>query len=85
MPSLSSNNCRRIVHRCKQATLLRLLVDLEKAFDHVSRNILWWALKIFRDKEWVVRAIQSMNTNVRSRVRVNGQYSEELGVGVGVH
>ena len=26
-----------------------------------------------------------MYTDVRSRVRVNGQYSEEFGVGVGVH
>jgi len=32
-----------------------------------------------------VRVIQGMYTNVRSRVRVNGQYSEELGAGVGVH
>jgi len=36
-------------------------------------------------KEWAVRVIQGMYTNVRSRVRVNGQYSEEFGVGVGVH
>ena len=26
-----------------------------------------------------------MYTNARSRVRVNGQYSEEIGVGVGIH
>ena len=26
-----------------------------------------------------------MNTNARSCVKVNGQYSEEFGVGVGVH
>ena len=32
-----------------------------------------------------MRVIQGMYTNVRSRVRVNGQYSEEFGVGVGVH
>ena len=32
-----------------------------------------------------MRVIQGIYTNVRSRVRVNGQYSEEFGVGVGVH
>ena len=32
-----------------------------------------------------MRVIQGMCTNVRSRVCVNGQYSEEFGVGVGVH
>ena len=36
-------------------------------------------------EEWAVRVIQGMYTNVRSRVCVNGQYSEEFGVGVGVH
>ena len=32
-----------------------------------------------------MRVIQGMYTNVRGRVRVNGQYREEFGVGVGVH
>ena len=32
-------------------------------------------------EEWAVRVIQGMYTNVKSRVRVNG----EFGVGVGVH
>ena len=36
-------------------------------------------------EEWAVRVIQGMYENARSRVRVNGQYSEEIGVGVGVH
>ena len=40
--------------------------------------------------EWAVRVIQAfkdsrMYSNVRSRVRVNGKYSEEFDVGVGVH
>ena len=33
-------------------------------------------------EEWAVRVIQGMYMNARSRVRVNGQYSEEFGVGV---
>ena len=36
-------------------------------------------------EEWAVRVIQGMYTDVKSRVRVNGQYSKEFGVGVGVH
>ena len=60
-------------------------VDLEKAFDRVPRKVLWWALRSVGVDEWAVRVIQGMYTNVRSRVRVNGQYSEEFGVGVGVH
>ena len=60
-------------------------VDLEKAFDRVPRKVLWWALRSLGVEEWAVRVIQAMYANARSRVRVNGQYSEEFGVGVGVH
>ena len=36
-------------------------------------------------EEWVVRVIQGMYANARSRVRVNRQLSEEFEVGEGVH
>ena len=32
-----------------------------------------------------MRAVQAMYSNSRSRVRVGSSYSEEFGVGVGVH
>ena len=35
--------------------------------------------------EWLVRLVQSMYKDVRSRVRVGAGYSEEFGVGVCVH
>ena len=35
--------------------------------------------------EWLVRLVQSMYKDLRSRVRVGDGYSEEFGVGVGVH
>ena len=60
-------------------------VDLEKAFDRVPRKVLWWALRSLGVEEWAVCVIQGMYTDVKSRVRVNGQYSKEFGVGVGVH
>ena len=60
-------------------------VDLEKAFDRVPRKVLWWALRSVGVEEWAIRVIQGLYNNARSRVRVNGQYSEEFGVGVGVH
>ena len=60
-------------------------VDLEKAFDHVPRKVIWWVLRCLGVKEWAVQVIQGMYSKARSCVRVNGQYSEEFGVGVGVH
>ena len=34
------------------------LVNLEKVFDRVPRDMLWWALRQSRVDEWIVRVIQ---------------------------
>ena len=49
--------------------------DLEKASDRLPRKV----------EEWAVRVIQGMYSNAQSRARVNCQYSEEFGVGIGMH
>ena len=60
-------------------------VNLEKAFDRVPRKVIWWALRSVGVEEWAIKIIQGMYANARSGVRVNGQCSEEFGVGLGVH
>ena len=60
-------------------------VDLEKVFDRVPRDVIWWAMRKLGIDEWLVRLVQSMYKDVRSRVREGDGYSEEFGVGVGVH
>ena len=69
----------------KNHILYYAFVDLEKAFDRVPRKVLWWAMRSLGIDEWVVRAVQAMYANARSRVRVGSSYSEEFGVGAGVH
>ena len=53
-------------------------VDLEKAFDRVPRKVIWWALR--KLDEWIMRLVQGMYSNARSRVRVGEGYSEEFEV-----
>ena len=60
-------------------------VDLEKAFDRVPRDVIWWAMRKLGIDECLVRLVQSMYKDVRSRLRVGSGYSEEFGVKVGVH
>ena len=72
-------------YRAANKPLYFSFVDLEKAFDRVPREVLWWALRSVGVEEWAVRVIQGMYANARSRVRVNGQCSEDFGVQVGVH
>ena len=49
-----------------------------------SVPIFWRALLVCVDS-WIVRLVQAMYNNSRSRVRVGSEYSEEFKVGVGVH
>ena len=60
-------------------------VDLEKVFDRVPRKVIWWALRKLGVEEWIVRLVQGMYADARSRVHVGEGYSEEFEVKVGVH
>ena len=60
-------------------------VDLEKAFDRVPRKVIWWSMRKLGVDEWVVRLVQGMYANARSRVRVGDGFSDEFEVKVGVH
>ncbi|KAI8481620.1 hypothetical protein Bbelb_406210 [Branchiostoma belcheri] len=69
----------------KRKDLYFMFVDLEKAFDRVPREVLWWAMRKLGVQEWLVRVVQSMYCHARSSVRINGSYSSEFDVRVGVH
>ena len=51
-------------------TLYMAFIDLEKAFDRVPREVIWWSLRKLGVDEWLVRLVQSMYANVHSRARV---------------
>ena len=65
--------------------LYMAFVDLEKAFDRVPRKVIWWALRKLGVEEWIVRLVQGMYANARSRIRVGEGFSKEFEVKVGVH
>ena len=71
-------------HLATNKPLYMAFVDLEKAFDRVPRDVVWWAMRKLGIDEWLVCLVQSMYKDVRSRVRVGDGYSEEFGVGVGI-
>ena len=68
----------------KNLTLFFAFVDLEKAFDHVSRKVLLWAMRKVGVEEWIVHLVQAIYNNACSRVIVCSEYSEEFEVDVGV-
>ena len=47
--------------------LYMTFVDLEKALDQVPRKVILWALRKLGVDEWIVRLVQGMYSNARSR------------------
>ena len=60
-------------------------VDLEKAFDRVPREVVWWALRYLGVDEWIVSVIKAMYEDASTKVRMNGRESRAFSVRVGVH
>ena len=50
-------------------------VYLEKSFDRVPREVVWWALRKVGVEEWSIKVIQSMYVGVTTAVRMKGEES----------
>ena len=72
-------------HLVAGKTLYLAFIVLERAFDRVPREVIWWSMRKLKIDEWLVRIVQSMYKEVRSRVRVGDEYSNSFDVRVGVH
>ena len=67
----------------KNNNLYFAFIDLKKAFNRVPLKVLWWAVHVVGVPEWIV-IVQVMHNGVKSKDRVNGSYSDEFEVEVGV-
>jgi len=61
-------------------------VDLENAFDRVPREVIRWAMHKLGDEEWLVSAVMSMCTGIKTVVRtVYGNSNNGFEVKVHMH
>ena len=72
-------------HFRKHKPLYFAFIDLEKAFNSVPRNVMWWAMQKLCIEEWRIRFVQAMYADAASSVHLNNNFSEKFGVEVGVH
>ena len=75
------------IYLAKSKDLWMAFVDLEKAFDRVPREVVWWALRYLGLDEWIVSVIKVMYEDASTKVRMNGRERESraFNVKVGVH
>ena len=60
-------------------------VDLEKAYDRVSRDLIWWAMRKRSVPEGYVKVIQNMHRGTKTRVKTRCGRTEYFEVKVGLH
>ena len=51
----------------------------------MPRKVLWWSMKTLGVPESIMRFVQAMYNNARSKVRIGSECSEGSEVGEGVH
>ncbi|VDP18006.1 unnamed protein product [Soboliphyme baturini] len=59
-------------------------VDLEKAYDRIPRNNLWTCLRAYGIDGQLLRAVQSLYSDSRCCIRVNGVKSKPFNVRTGL-
>jgi hypothetical protein len=69
----------------KKRELWMAFVDLEKAFDRVPREVLWWALRKMNVPEQLLGVIVAMYSRVKTAVKTQNGIGDEFEVRVGVH
>ena len=62
-----------------------VVVDLEKPFDCVPREVIWWSLRRKRVLKREIKAIMEMYTNIETSVKMDCTRSEPFDAKVGVH
>ena len=91
MPGRGTTNAifimRQLLEKYEMAErdLCMVFVDLEKAFDCVPREVIWWLLRRKGVLEREINAIMEMYTNIETFVKVEYTRSESFDVKVGVH
>ena len=72
-------------HREKNIELHVVFVDLEKAYDRVPRELIWWSLRNKRDPETYIKIIQDMYEDCQIQVTTREGNTEYFNVKVGQH
>jgi hypothetical protein len=71
---------RQLIERCKKQKkdLHMIFIDLEKAYDKVARNVMWWALQKHKVSSKYITLIKNMYDNVVASVRTSDRDTNDF-------
>ena len=72
-------------YREQKKDLHMVFIDLEKAYDKIPRNVMWWALDRHKVPTKYVALIKDMYNNVMTRVRTSDGDTDDFPIKIGLH
>jgi hypothetical protein len=62
-----------------------IFIDLEKVYDKVSRNVMWWALQKHKVSSKYITLIKDMSGNVVTSVWTSDEDTNDFPINIGLH
>jgi hypothetical protein len=62
-----------------------IFIDLDKAYDKVTRNVIWWALQKHKVSSKYITLINDMYDNVVTSVQISDRYTNDFPINIGLH
>jgi hypothetical protein len=78
---------RQLMESCREEKkyLHMIFIDLEKAYDKVPRNVMWWALQKHKVSSKYITLIKDMHDNVVTSVRTSDGDTNDFPINIGLH
>jgi hypothetical protein len=78
---------RQLMKRCRKQKkdIHMIFIDLEKAYDKVPRNVMWWALRKHKVFTKYITLIKDMYDNVVTIVRTSDKDTNDFSINIGLH
>jgi hypothetical protein len=62
-----------------------IFIDLENAYDKVSRNVMWWALQKHKVSTKYITLIKNMYDNVVTSIQKSDGDTNDIPINIGLH
>jgi hypothetical protein len=78
---------RQLMERCREQKkdMHMVFIDLEKSYDKVPRNVMWWALQRHKVSTKYITLFKDMYDNVVTSARISDQDTNDFSINIGLH